>query len=203
MTNAKFPAIALTCVLCLTAALSLPAATPAQDSLERIAKDIRKEILTLPNYGLFDDIRFSIEGDTVRLTGFASRPTLKSSAGNVVKDIKGVERVQNDIEVLPLSRFDDEIRARAYVAIYGDPTLARYNPNRGVPIPMSPARIAVGITNDPPPGNHPIRIIVKDGNLTLAGVVDNAADRQIAEARANNVFGAFTVKNEIQIASRR
>lgn len=192
----------LACGLFL-AVFSLPAATPAQDSLERIVKEVRKEILTLPNYGLFDDIRFTVEGDTVRLTGYASRPTLKSSAANVVKDIQGVERVENQIEVLPLSRFDDQIRARAYVAIYGDPALARYNPNRGVPIPMSPARIAVGITNDPPPGNHPIRIIVKDGNLTLAGVVDNAADRQIAEARANNVFGAFTVKNEIQVASAR
>jgi len=200
-TRNPFAAI-LACGL-LLAVFSLPAATPAQDSLERIVKEVRKEILTLPNYGLFDDIRFTVEGDTVRLTGYASRPTLKSSAANVVKDIQGVERVENQIEVLPLSRFDDQIRARAYVAIYGDPALARYNPNRGVPIPMSPARIAAGITNDPPPGNHPIRIIVKDGNLTLAGVVDSAADRQIAEARANNVFGAFTVKNEIQVASAR
>lgn len=200
-TRNPFAAI-LACGL-LLAVFSLPAATPAQDSLERIVKEVRKEILTLPNYGLFDDIRFTVEGDTVRLTGYASRPTLKSSAANVVKDIQGVERVENQIEVLPLSRFDDQIRARAYVAIYGDPALARYNPNRGVPIPMSPARIAAGITNDPPPGNHPIRIIVKDGNLTLAGVVDSAADRQIAEARANNVFGAFTVKNEIQVVSAR
>lgn len=200
-TRNPFAAI-LACGL-LLAVFSLPAATPAQDSLERIVKEVRKEILTLPNYGLFDDIRFTVEGDTVRLTGYASRPTLKTSAANVVKDIQGVERVENQIEVLPLSRFDDQIRARAYVAIYGDPALARYNPNRGVPIPMSPARIAAGITNDPPPGNHPIRIIVKDGNLTLAGVVDSAADRQIAEARANNVFGAFTVKNEIQVVSAR
>lgn len=174
-------------------------ATPQINSFEQTARQIRSEILKLPNYGLFDHLSFSIEGSTVILTGYASRPTLKTSAENVVKGITGVERVDNRIEVLPLSRFDDQIRARAYVAIYGDPTLARYNPNRGVPIPFSPARVAAGITNDPPPGNHPIHIIVKDGHLTLAGVVDTALDRQVAETRANNVFGAFSVKNELQV----
>jgi hyperosmotically inducible periplasmic protein len=195
----------ITMTVLLATALLLPAqsAKPPAGSVEAIAQQIRKEILTLPNFGLFDDIRFSIEGNTVLLTGYASRPTLKTSAGNVVRDIPGVEEVRNNIEVLPLSRFDDDVRARAYVAIYGDPTLARYNPNRGVPIPMSPARIAAGITNDPPPGNHPIRIIVNNGNLTLVGVVDNAADRQVAEMRANNVFGALTVTNEIEVVRNR
>lgn len=183
----------------LLAALGLSAATPAQHDSERLIREVRREILTLPNYGLFDHIRFSLEGDTVRLSGYASRPTLKSSAARVVKAIPGVESVRNDIEVLPLSRFDDEIRTRAYIAIYGDPVLARYNPNRGVPIPWSPARATTGITNDPPPGNHPIHIIVRDGHLTLAGVVDTAADRQIAGMRANNVFGALTVENRIEV----
>ncbi|HAX44745.1 MAG TPA: BON domain-containing protein [Bryobacteraceae bacterium] len=185
----------------LAAALAAPVdgMKPPAGSLEETARQVRKEILTLPNYGLFDNIRFTIEGDTVLLTGYASRPTLKSSAANVVKDIPGVERVRNQIEVLPLSRFDDEVRARAYVAIYGDPALARYNPNRGVPLMMSPARIAVGITNDPPPGNHPIRIIVNNGHVTLAGVVDSPVDRQVAEARVNNVFGAMSVSNELEV----
>lgn len=189
----------------LGAAVLAPAAftTPQISSFEKTARQIRKEILTLPNYGLFDHVSFTVEGNTVILTGFASRPTLKTVAENVVKDIAGVERVENRIEVLPLSRFDDEIRARAYVAIYGDATLARYNPNRGVPIPFSPARIAAGITNDPPPGNHPIHIIVKNGHLTLAGVVDTKLDRQVAEARANNVFGAFSVKNTLEVAGRK
>lgn len=187
--------------LLLGAAFIVPAQSskPPAGSVEAIAQDVRREILTLPNFGFFDDIRFSIEGNTVLLTGYASRPTLKSSAENVVKNITGVERVRNNIEVLPLSRFDDEVRARTYVAIYGDPALARYNPNRGVPIPFSPARIAAGITNDPPLGNHPIRIIVNNGAVTLVGVVDNPADRQIAEMRANNVFGALSVTNEIEV----
>lgn len=187
----------------LGALLLVPAgiAVPQSNLNERSVERIRKELVTLPNFGLFDDIRFSIEGNTVILTGYASRPTLKASAESVVKDVAGVERVLNRIEVLPLSRFDDEVRTRAYVAIYGDPALARYNPNRGVPLPMSPARIAAGITNDPPPGVHPIRIIVNNGHLTLVGVVDTALDKQVAEARANNVFGALSVKNEIRVVS--
>jgi hyperosmotically inducible periplasmic protein len=185
----------------LGAALLVPAgfAVPQSNLNESSVERIRKELVTLPNFGLFDDIRFSIEGNTVVLTGYASRPTLKTSAENVVKDVAGVERVVNRIEVLPLSRFDDEIRTRAYVAIYGDSTLSRYNPNRGVPLPMSPARIAAGITNDPPPGVHPIRIIVNNGHLTLVGVVDTTLDRQVAEARANNVFGALSVENRIEV----
>jgi hyperosmotically inducible periplasmic protein len=185
----------------MAAALAAPgfSAKPPAGTLEETARQVRKEILTLPNYGLFDNIKFSIEGDTVLLTGYASRPTLKSSAANVVKDIPGVEQVRNQIEVLPLSRFDDEVRARAYVAIYGDPALARYNPNRGVPLMISPTRIAVGITNDPPPGNHPIRIIVNNGHVTLVGVVDSPVDRQVAQARVNNVFGAMSVSNELEV----
>ncbi len=190
---------ALTVLLGTAFIVPAQSAKPPAGSVEAIVQEVRREILTLPNFGLFDDIRFSIEGDTVLLTGYASRPTLKSSAENVVKDIAGVERVRNNIEVLPLSRFDDEVRTRTYIAIYGDPALARYNPNRGVPILMSPARIAAGITNDPPLGNHPIRIIVNNGAVTLVGVVDNRADRQIAEMRANNVFGAFSVTNEIEV----
>jgi hypothetical protein len=178
-------------------------AAPRVNTPENIVREIRKEILALPNYGLFDSISFTLEGDTVILSGYASRPTLRDSAANVVKDIAGVERVENRIEVLPLSRFDDQIRARAYVAIYGDPALARYNPNRGVPLPYSPARIAAGITNDPPPGAHPIHIIVNNGHITLTGVVDTKLDRQLAEARANTVFGAFSVTNELETVGGR
>ena len=194
---------ALTAILGVALAVPALSATPQAGDVEQMAKKIRKEILTLPNYGLFDEIRFTIEGNTVLLTGYASRPALKSTAGNVVKDITGVERVRNEIEVLPVSRFDDSIRLRAYVAIYGDPVLERYNPNRGVPLPWSPARQAAGITNDPPPGNHPIHIIVNNGHVTLTGVVDNAADRQVAEARVNNVFGAMSVENRIEVARRK
>lgn len=174
--------------------------TPA--SVLRMAEAIQKEILSLPEYGVFDDIRFLIKDYVVTLKGEASRPILKSSAENVVKKIEGVQKVVNEIEVLPLSRADDAVRARVYAAIYYHPILSRYNPNRGVPVWLSPARIAAGITNDPPFGYHPIHIIVKNGNVRLTGIVDNAADQQIAYMQANSVPGVFSVENDLHVAQK-
>lgn len=172
----------------------------SEQAVIRIAKAVQKEILTLPNYGVFDDIRFGIHEYKVTLNGYASRPTLKSSAEQVVKKIEGVKEVINKIEVLPLSPADDAVRARTYVAIYYNPVLSRYNPNRGVPAYSSPARWAAGITNDPPIGYHPIHIIVKNGNVILTGVVANEGDRNIANIQANSVSGAFSVENQIAVA---
>ena len=191
-------------VLCGQQAASPPAGAAGQQMSEqaviRIAKAIQKEILTLPNYGVFDDIRFGIKDYKVILNGYASRPTLKSSAEQVVKKIEGVQEVINNIEVLPLSPADDAVRARVYVAIYYNPVLSRYNPNRGVPAYNSPARWAGGITNDPPVGYHPIHIIVKNGNVILTGVVANEGDRNIANIQANSVSGAFSVDNQLAVA---
>ena len=182
-------------------ACSLLAQTPAanEQAIIRMARDIQREILTLPEYGVFDSLRFSIKGDTVILRGFASRPLLKSSAENVTKRVEGVSKVDNQIEVLALSPNDDRIRLRTYIAIYGHPTLSRFNPNRGAPLFMSRITALSGITNDPPPGNHPVRIIVKNGNITLEGVLPTAADRTIAELQANGVPDAFTVTNNIEV----
>ena len=172
----------------------------SEQAVIRIARAVQKEILTLPNYGVFDDIRFGIKDYKVILNGYASRPTLKSSAEQVVKKIEGVQEVVNNIEVLPLSPNDDNVRARVYVAIYYHPMLSRYNPNRGVPEYSSPARWAGGITNDPPIGYHPIHIIVKNGNVILSGVVANEGDRNIANIQANSVGGAFSVDNQLAVA---
>ncbi len=174
--------------------------TPA--SVLRMAEAIQKAILSLPEYGVFDEIRFQIKDYVVTLKGEASRPILQSSAENVVKKIEGVQKVVNEIEVLPLSRMDDQIRARVYVAIYYHPILSRYNPGRGVPVWVSPARIAAGITNDPPFGFHPIHIIVKNGNVRLTGIVDNAADQQVAYMQANSVPGVFSVENDLHVAQK-
>lgn len=189
--------------LFFAAACSVYAQKPAQSeqSVVRMAKAIQKQIVTLPNYGVFDYVTYSISNYTVTLKGFASRPTLKESAENVVKRIEGVEQVVNKLEVLPLSNVDDGARARVYVAVYGNPVLSRYNPNRGVPLWRSPASIAGGITNDPPPGFHPIHIIVKNGNVTLVGVVDNEGDKNIAGIMANQVQGVFSVENDLMVAS--
>ena len=175
-----------------------------QQQVLRIAKDVRKQIVTLPQYGVFDNIHFGIKGsDTVVLMGQASRPTLKSGAENVVKKIEGVTSVDNQIEVLPNSPNDDRIRAAVYAAIYRYPVLQKYTSNRGGPrgVP-SVARAAGGITNDPPLGYHAIHIIVKNGNVTLTGVVDSDTDLAIAEMRANGVSGVFSVDNDLQVASK-
>ena len=197
--------------LCLALSVSLGRAqeqtttvpSTEQQQVLRIAKEVRKQIVTLPQYGVFDNIHFGIKGaDTVVLMGQASRPTLKSGAENVVKKIEGVTSVDNQIEVLPNSPNDDRIRAAVYAAIYTYPALQKYTSNRGRPRGgPSVARAAGGITNDPPLGYHAIHIIVKNGNVTLTGVVDSDTDLAIAEMRANGVPGVFSVDNDLQVAS--
>ena len=177
---------------------------PNQQEILRIAKEVRKQIVTLPQYGVFDNIHFAIKGtDTVVLRGKASRPTLKSSAENVVKKIEGVTNVDNQIQVLPVSNNDDRIRAAVYASIYSYAPLQKYTSNRGgLTGGRSVARAAGGITNDPPIGYHAIHIIVENGNVTLTGVVDNDSDMAIAEMRANIVSGVFSVDNDLQVASQ-
>ena len=173
----------------------------SQNDTLRIAKEVRKQILTLPQYGVFDDIHFAIKGRTVILEGEASRPTLKSAAENVVKKIEGVETVDNRIEVLPLSPNDDRIRAAVYARIYSQPSLQKYTANRGGGSRFqSMTRRTMGITNDPPIGYHSIHIIVKNGNVTLRGVVNNESDLAIAGMQANMTPGVFSVDNDLFVA---
>ncbi len=177
-----------------------------QQELQRISREVHSQIVKLPQYGVFDALHFAIKGDnTIVLRGYASRPTLKSSAENVVKKIEGVKGVENEIEVLPVSSNDDRIRAAVYQAIYGWGPLQRYTSNRGGAARLqrgSVARMAGGITNDPPIGWHAIHIIVKNGNVTLTGVVDNEGDLTIAGMRASQVPGVFSVDNDLQVASK-
>jgi osmotically-inducible protein OsmY len=175
-----------------------------QQAVLKMAQEIRNQIVTLPQYGVFDNIHFAIQGgDTVILRGQASRPTLKSGIENSVKKIDGVKHVTNEIEVLPLSTNDDNLRAAVYRSIYSYPALQKYTANRGggsrVP---SVARAAGGITNDPPIGFHAIHIIVKNGNVTLVGAVNNDADLALAGMRANTVPGVFSVENQLEVAGK-
>jgi hyperosmotically inducible protein len=150
--------------------------TPAV-SEERIVKQTRHEILTLPFFDVFDNIEFRVDGNKVTLMGQVTRPILKSSAEAVVKDIEGVESVNNQIEVLPLSPNDDRLRLAAYRAIYGFNALRRY----ALPV------------------IKPIRIIVKNGNLTLEGIVDTETDKNLVYIRANGVHGVFSVTNNLRV----
>lgn len=147
---------------------------------DRIAREVRHELVMLPYYGVFDNLAFRADGGSVTLMGQVTRPTLKSDAENVVKRIEGVDRVVNEIQVLPLSPNDDRLRMQIYRTIYGDTALNRYALN-AVP---------------------PIHILVANGNVTLAGVVANEGDKNIAGIRANGVPGVFSVKNELQVEGK-
>ncbi len=147
-------------------------------ALERIVREVRHELTMLPFYGVFDDLEYRVDPDgTVTLQGAVRDPTLKTDAERAVKKIEGVERVVNNIEVLPTSPMDDRIRLAVYRAIYGNDVLAPYS-LRAVP---------------------PIHIIVKNGHVTLKGVVARPMDKQIAEMQAKSVPGVFSVDDELQV----
>jgi hyperosmotically inducible periplasmic protein len=147
-------------------------------AVERIQKEVRHELVMLPYLSVFDNLGYKVEGYNVTLVGQVTNPTLKSDAGTVVKKIEGVEKVDNQIEVLPVSSLDDRLRRQLYRAIYGYPPLQRY----ALPV------------------LKPIRIIVKNGQVTLEGVVDSQADKNIVNIRANGVSGAFSVVNNLVVA---
>ena len=140
--------------------------------MERIQKEVRHEILMLPYFDVFDNIAFKVDGDDVTLFGQVTRPTLKTDVERVVKTIEGVEKVDNQIEVLPVSPNDDRLRLRLFRAIYGFNTLQRY----ALPVVK------------------PIRIIVKNGHVTLEGIVDSEGDKNLANLRARGVSGSFSVQ---------
>ena len=208
LTRRTLPLIAATLIFSLAApavAAQNPSPTWSQDDTLRIAKEVQKRLASLTNYSVFDWITFGFRGKIVVLKGYASRPTLKSSAANVLKGIEGVESVDNQIDVLPTSPNDDRIRAAVYNRIYTQPSLRKYNANQGSvaralgPGGRSVALMAGGITNDPPRGFHAIHIIVKNGNVTLYGVVNNQTDAEIANVQANSTPGVFSVDNDLTV----
>ncbi len=146
------------------AAAGLPQENKRQRSEEkyraRLTKEVRHQLVMLPWYSVFDNLAFQVNGDKVTLSGQVTRPTLRSDAEASVKSIEGVASVTNNIEVLPLSPMDDQLRRALFRAIY----------------------------------------IVKNGNVTLEGVVDNAMDKNLANLRANQVPNVFSVKNNLAVA---
>ena len=160
--------------LAMTPALVLASSSTNLTPLEN---KVRHEIVMLPYLGVFDNVSFRVDNGVVTLFGQVTRPTLKSDAANVVKRLEGVSRVENKIEVLPLSGFDNSIRLREYRTIFGSGSLYRY---------------AMG-------ANPSIRIIVKNGHVTLEGMVSNEGDRNLAGIRANGVPGVFSVNNQLRV----
>ena len=171
----------LTSILTVMLAASLTSwaaqATATERSQERISHEVRNELITLPQFSIFDNLAFKVDGETVTLTGQVRNPILKDSAEKVVKDIEGVKGVNNKIEVLPPSPNDDRIRRDVARAIFNDDRLFRYSMG-AVP---------------------PIHIIVNRGHLTLEGVVANQADKDAAGLRANGVPGVFSVQNNLRV----
>ena len=173
-----------------------------QKARQNTSEQIRKQLATLTSYGVFDDLNVRIDGSTVTLTGYASRPILKSDAERTVASVEGVRSVVNNIEVLPLSQVDDSIRLKTYLAIYRNPSLKKYSTGSSFMPRLVPLWAAGGVTNNPPVGRHPIHIVVNNGKVTLTGTVDRDMDKQIAGMAANQVSGVFAVNNDLVVANR-
>lgn len=162
----------------LAAGMAQSQTAPATERAQtRIAKEVRHEITSLPYFGVFDNIDFRVDGYNVTLMGQVTRPTIKSDIEKALKGIEGIGKVDNQIEVLPLSPNDDRLRLALYRAIYGFGSLERY----ALPVVK------------------PVRIIVKNGNVTLEGVVDSEADKNVVGLRAKGVPGAFSVTNNLRV----
>ena len=163
--------------LCVT--FAVPAFQQEPDArTRRVITEVQHELLTLPYYGVFDNLAFAVEkGGTVRLLGQVTRPVLKADAERRVKQIPGVDTVVNEIEVLPVSRVDDEIRLAVARTIYRTSSLELY----GFQV------------------NPPIHIIVKNGRVTLEGVVGNESDKTVAGLKAREVGSVFEVKNNLRV----
>jgi hyperosmotically inducible protein len=166
----------LACVVFLSSASAQR--EPSQAAQARIAKEVRHELVMLPYVSVFDNLTYKVDGYNVTLGGTVTRPSIKSDAENVVKHVEGVEKVDNQIDVLPPSPMDDRLRLRLYRAIYGFPSLQKYDM----------------------PVIKPIRILVKNGHVTLEGVVDTQADKNTAGIRANGVSGIFSVNNNLVVS---
>jgi hyperosmotically inducible periplasmic protein len=154
-----------------------PSPNGAQNSEAWLAGQVRHQLVMLPWYSVFDNLEYSVQGNKVILAGQVVRPVLKDEAASAVKDIEGVQEVDNQIEVLPVSNFDDQIRRAELREIYSFPSLQRY---------------ALGTI----PGIH---IIVNNGHVTLEGAVDNQADKNVAGLRANSVPNVFSVTNNLRV----
>jgi hyperosmotically inducible protein len=154
-----------------------PSSSGPQNSEAWLANQVRHQLVMLPWYTVFDNLQYSVQGNKLILAGQVVRPVLKDDAASVVKHIEGVEEVDKQIEVLPVSSFDDQIRRAELREIYSFPSLQRYG---------------MGTI----PGIH---IIVNNGHVTLEGMVDNQMDKNLAGLRANSVPNVFSVTNNLRV----
>jgi hyperosmotically inducible protein len=180
--------------------------TAAQSQPKSTVEGIRKELMQLPYYGVFDFLAFSYDKGTVTLMGYAYNTSLKRDAARAVKRVSGVDTVIDKIEELPVSQNDDELRWKTYYAIYRDPFLSRYAPGGGAlwghrhPFDSGFHPLGPGFfPGMEPAGDYPIHIIVKNGKITLLGVVDSESDKTLAGMKARGVPGSFGVDNQLMV----
>lgn len=178
----------LSCVLFAATVLAQTVALPQEreklggtNPTARITSEVLHQLLMQPYYSVFDNLAFRVQGNTVYLTGQVVNAALKPSAEDSVKKIEGVDKVVNNIEVLPPSPNDDLIRRAVYRAVYGYDGLSKYSWGA---VPS-------------------IHIIVKGGHVTLVGVVNNAADKQMALMQARTVPGVFSVDDQLQVENNQ
>jgi hyperosmotically inducible protein len=176
------PLLALVAVFVISAPVSIGARRTPERTVnnQQLVKKIRKELVTLPYYGVFDNLAFQVNGSTVTLYGEVVRPTTKSDAEHRIARLSGVTRVINRINVLPLSSFDDSIRQRTYRELVRTGSLYRYFQG----------------------ANPSIHIVVDRGRVTLEGVVGNTMDAQLAYMAARRVPGSFAVTNHLTVEER-
>jgi len=181
--------------------IAAPALAAAQPSPEdaRTNDDIRRALLRLPYYGVFDYLTYQYDKGTVTLSGYAYRATVKSDAVKAVKRVSRVDQVVDQIELLPVSQNDDRIRWSTFYRIYGDAFLSRYAPGGALA-----GRRFYGprYPGAEPFGYYPIHVVVKRGKTMLLGVVDSESDRTAAGFRAREVPLTFGVENELLVARR-
>ena len=162
--------------LLLTAGIATMWAAPAPNPAPSLADHVRKALVTLPFISVFDNLSYQVDNGVVTLSGEVTRPVVKADAETAVRRLAGVTAVNDQIEVLPLSAFDDDIRLRTFRALSRTSSLYRY---------------FMGT-------NPSIRIVVKNGHVTLDGIVQNSMDRQLAFMAANQVSGVFAVTNDLR-----
>ncbi len=166
-------------VLAAFAVAALPfAALPADaQELSRVERQVRRELVTLNNYTVFDNIVFKVDDSKVTLMGHVTRPVLKRGAEKSIRNIEGVQEIDNQIQVLPVSPNDDRIRTGTYRAIYYHPVFTRHA-IRAVPS---------------------IHIVVENGDVTLEGFVNSEMEKNLAYSQARGVAGAFSVTNNLMV----
>ena len=187
-------------MLALLAAIGGATSATAQSiAADQTVRSVRKMLERLPYYGVFDFIVFRVERGAVYLAGYSFEGRLKMDAEAATKRASGVDEVANKIEVLPASLNDDRIRWATFYRIYTDDFLSRYTPGGEFGVLQDPSD-EQQFPGMQPVGPYAIHIVVKNSRTMLLGVVDSAADRQIAEVRAREVTGVFEVENSLAVA---